>query len=220
MAEDAFYAKSIPEEDAILQTITRNVTPVSDPKSGDDKPKPLRRRARRACLSCRSRKVRCDVTHRVPCGNCSWDHIECVVVSRRGKRCVTSLHSHYNISCWGAFPVSLTFQIISPKITSSSYYLKTPSSAVEYPWEENTAHITYFLYIETIKCTQHRNFLPKNMGWSMQNGQSNALSQRLRHSCIVLSFRNPSKPKSQWAHLRERTYQSQNKDVSLTRIQL
>ncbi|RSL85118.1 hypothetical protein CEP51_003531 [Fusarium floridanum] len=47
-----------------------------------------RRRARRACLSCRSRKVRCDVVERFPCGNCKWDNNECVVVSRRGGKCI------------------------------------------------------------------------------------------------------------------------------------
>ncbi|KAI3571646.1 hypothetical protein IWW34DRAFT_767714 [Fusarium oxysporum f. sp. albedinis] len=42
-----------------------------------------RRRASRACLSCRRRKVRCDVVQGSPCCNCKWDNIECVVVCRR-----------------------------------------------------------------------------------------------------------------------------------------
>ncbi|KAH6999431.1 fungal-specific transcription factor domain-containing protein [Ilyonectria destructans] len=51
-------------------------------------PKPTKkgRRAARACLSCRTRKVRCDVSERWPCGNCKWGDSECVVLGRRGAR--------------------------------------------------------------------------------------------------------------------------------------
>lgn len=47
-----------------------------------------KRRASRACLSCRNRKVRCDVTKSdVPCTNCRLDRVECVVTeSNRGRR--------------------------------------------------------------------------------------------------------------------------------------
>ncbi|KAJ0155875.1 Uncharacterized protein HZ326_1820 [Fusarium oxysporum f. sp. albedinis] len=39
-----------------------------------------RRRATRACLSCRGRKVRCDVTRTsMPCSNCRFNLTECVV---------------------------------------------------------------------------------------------------------------------------------------------
>lgn len=50
-----------------------------------------KRRASRACLSCRSRKVRCDVVNTsVPCTNCRLDDVECVVTeSNRGKRPTT-----------------------------------------------------------------------------------------------------------------------------------
>ncbi|CAG7566176.1 unnamed protein product [Fusarium equiseti] len=42
-------------------------------------------RAKRACLSCRSRKVRCDVTRQSPssCSNCIWNSTECVVIEPR-----------------------------------------------------------------------------------------------------------------------------------------
>lgn len=46
------------------------------------------RRATRACLACRSRKVRCDVTMNYPCGNCRWNHHDCIIHSRRAKRSV------------------------------------------------------------------------------------------------------------------------------------
>ena len=38
--------------------------------------KATKRRAARACVSCRARKVRCDVVEGAPCGNCRWDNVE------------------------------------------------------------------------------------------------------------------------------------------------
>ncbi|KAI5465060.1 fungal-specific transcription factor domain-containing protein [Mariannaea sp. PMI_226] len=43
------------------------------------RPKLNQRRATRACLGCRARKVRCDVTRRQPCGNCQWTGQECTL---------------------------------------------------------------------------------------------------------------------------------------------
>ncbi|KAI1435942.1 fungal-specific transcription factor domain-containing protein [Xylaria sp. CBS 124048] len=49
--------------------------------------KATKRRAARACVSCRARKVRCDVVEGAPCGNCRWDGVDCVVQeSRRRKK--------------------------------------------------------------------------------------------------------------------------------------
>ncbi|KAI1466409.1 transcription factor CTF1 [Daldinia caldariorum] len=45
-----------------------------------------KRRAARACISCRSRKVRCDVVEGAPCGNCRWDNVECIVQESRRRR--------------------------------------------------------------------------------------------------------------------------------------
>ncbi|KAH0438402.1 cutinase transcription factor 1 beta [Colletotrichum camelliae] len=44
------------------------------------------RRAGRACLGCRARKVRCDALERSPCSNCEWDNVECVVPRSRRRR--------------------------------------------------------------------------------------------------------------------------------------
>ncbi|KAL7797600.1 transcription factor CTF1 [Trichoderma ceciliae] len=51
-----------------------------------------KRRAARACVSCRARKVRCDVVEGAPCGNCRWDNVECIVQEsrRRKKNLVTA----------------------------------------------------------------------------------------------------------------------------------
>lgn len=47
----------------------------------------IKRRAAKACLSCRHRKVRCDVVGGVPCTNCRLDGVSCVIKkSNRGRR--------------------------------------------------------------------------------------------------------------------------------------
>ncbi|KAF5674577.1 cutinase transcription factor 1 beta [Fusarium denticulatum] len=50
--------------------------------------RPWKRRSSKACLSCRNRKVRCDVTDGgIPCTNCRLDSINCVLKeSNRGRR--------------------------------------------------------------------------------------------------------------------------------------
>lgn len=47
-----------------------------------------KRRASKACLSCRNRKVRCDVVNGgVPCTNCRLDGVQCVTKeSNRGRK--------------------------------------------------------------------------------------------------------------------------------------
>jgi hypothetical protein len=45
--------------------------------------KVTRRRAVLACVSCRARKVRCDVVEGSPCGNCKWDNVPCIIVEGR-----------------------------------------------------------------------------------------------------------------------------------------
>jgi Fungal Zn(2)-Cys(6) binuclear cluster domain len=49
--------------------------------------RPVKRRAAKACQTCRSRKVRCDVVESgPPCNNCRLDQIQCVVSDSRRKR--------------------------------------------------------------------------------------------------------------------------------------
>lgn len=49
----------------------------------------VKRRAARACSSCRSRKVRCNVVEcGPPCINCRLDSVECVIVRNRRHRSV------------------------------------------------------------------------------------------------------------------------------------
>ncbi|KAL1838603.1 hypothetical protein VTJ49DRAFT_2471 [Mycothermus thermophilus] len=51
----------------------------------DGQTKATKRRAARACVSCRARKVRCDVVEGAPCGNCRWDDVECIVQESRRR---------------------------------------------------------------------------------------------------------------------------------------
>lgn len=53
-------------------------TPDTDVTDFIASPKPIKRRAAWACLSCRVRKVRCDVVAAVPCGNCVRDKVEVI----------------------------------------------------------------------------------------------------------------------------------------------
>ncbi|KAK6079400.1 cutinase transcription factor 1 beta [Seiridium cupressi] len=73
-----------PEEKANSPSGKKRTASESDPNGA---PKITKRRAARACVSCRARKVRCDVVEGAPCGNCRWDNVECVVQeSRRRKK--------------------------------------------------------------------------------------------------------------------------------------
>lgn len=72
--------RASPEQtgEANLTTTTTAPAPTTDRSSLK-----LSRRAARACLVCRRRKVRCDATERYPCGNCKWSNVECIIRDRR-----------------------------------------------------------------------------------------------------------------------------------------
>lgn len=64
----------------------------------DAQPRRPNKRARQACLSCRFRKVRCDVsTCSPPCTNCKMDKIECVTKPRLRKWFVNFVCSSQHI---------------------------------------------------------------------------------------------------------------------------
>jgi hypothetical protein len=60
----------------------------------DGNPKPVKRRAAKACAACRARKVRCDVTQKyhvtangeVTCSNCTMDGIKCVIEESKRRK--------------------------------------------------------------------------------------------------------------------------------------
>ncbi|KAL3587318.1 hypothetical protein FPOAC2_13212 [Fusarium poae] len=76
----------------------------------------VKRRAARACLRCRNRKVRCDVTSSgVPCNNCRLDAEDCLLVeTNRGKPRSSSNWTDPRLTLVNEkdaedLPVSLTF---------------------------------------------------------------------------------------------------------------
>ncbi|UNI18970.1 Cutinase transcription factor 1 beta [Purpureocillium takamizusanense] len=72
----------------------KRAAPGSD-NASEAPQKVTKRRAARACVSCRARKVRCDVVEGAPCGNCRWDNVECIVQEsrRRKKNLVTAANA-------------------------------------------------------------------------------------------------------------------------------
>lgn len=51
--------------------------------------RPVKRRASKACCSCRARKVRCDVVESgSPCTNCRLDEVDCVVTESKRRKLV------------------------------------------------------------------------------------------------------------------------------------
>lgn len=80
-----------PDDSGPAHVLSKQI-PRKRPGSGDDNPstaatRAARNRAPRACVSCRDRKVRCDVVSGgVPCTNCRLDDVDCVLkASNRGK---------------------------------------------------------------------------------------------------------------------------------------
>ncbi|GKT58532.1 cutinase transcription factor 1 beta [Colletotrichum tofieldiae] len=99
---------------------------TADLKDGAPPAKVTKRRAARACVSCRARKVRCDVVEGAPCGNCRWDNVECVVQEsrRRKKNLLTAstaghLGAEAQLRSKGANPINI----------HSSAELRRPSNA-------------------------------------------------------------------------------------------
>ncbi|CAK7200235.1 hypothetical protein SEUCBS139899_002926 [Sporothrix eucalyptigena] len=84
-----------PSEEGETEQMERTERPLLPARPGNKRMQPetavaapiTKRRASRACMSCRSRKVRCDVTSQhIPCTNCRLDSVECLLTaSNRGR---------------------------------------------------------------------------------------------------------------------------------------
>ncbi|KAK5993325.1 Cutinase transcription factor 1 beta [Cladobotryum mycophilum] len=94
MADDFLTANSSPSPSPSEELSSHSAIRAADGKAADDKnkkrpatdtpdgpPKVTKRRAARACVSCRARKVRCDVVEGAPCGNCRWDNVENLITA-------------------------------------------------------------------------------------------------------------------------------------------
>lgn len=101
----------------------KRAAPESD--DADAPQKITKRRAARACVSCRARKVRCDVVEGAPCGNCRWDNVE-VSELRCGDAIaiLISLHLCYIHFCFIYF-----FLLFEYLLTSTAVYCPGEPSA-------------------------------------------------------------------------------------------
>ena len=76
MAQDAPSPSPSQASDASDKPASGNKRGAPDSNNSNAPQKITKRRAARACVSCRARKVRCDVVEGAPCGNCRWDNVE------------------------------------------------------------------------------------------------------------------------------------------------
>ncbi|ENH68122.1 Cutinase transcription factor 1 beta, partial [Fusarium oxysporum f. sp. cubense race 1] len=120
------------------------MSPASKPAT---RSKALHRRSLQACLICRSRKVRCDVSvHGQPCTNCSLDDKECQLSQAPAgwsqkaseRRALRNTSNATNIRNSEIAPtvteqLSLDSQISLPQLTSSSFPLQTVGAGE--PWQ-------------------------------------------------------------------------------------
>ncbi|KAF4634526.1 hypothetical protein G7Y89_g3578 [Cudoniella acicularis] len=89
------HALSDSQSPASIDSSSKKRPSTSAGLDKDGNPKPVKRRAAKACAACRARKVRCDVMQRyhitadgeVTCSNCTMDGIKCVIEeSKRRKK--------------------------------------------------------------------------------------------------------------------------------------
>ncbi|THZ08078.1 hypothetical protein D6C93_00694 [Aureobasidium pullulans] len=64
----------------------RKASDAGLPATGTRIHKSVKRRASKACQSCRARKVRCNVVEQSPCTNCRLDEVECIVSESKRKK--------------------------------------------------------------------------------------------------------------------------------------
>lgn len=94
-------ASQSPSPSVTATTSTTTTTSASKKRSdtaaaldANGNPKPVKRRATKACAACRARKVRCDVMQRyhitadgeVTCSNCTMDGIKCVIGESKRRK--------------------------------------------------------------------------------------------------------------------------------------
>ncbi|EEP77769.1 predicted protein [Uncinocarpus reesii 1704] len=83
MDENMDFDRRTPETGASQNDNAQKRTASDAALDGQDI-RSTRKRAAKACQSCRSRKVRCSVSdHGVPCYNCKLDELECIIPERK-----------------------------------------------------------------------------------------------------------------------------------------
>ncbi|KAF4990242.1 hypothetical protein FGRMN_8587 [Fusarium graminum] len=145
----------------------KNSKKRSSPSGDSEQPEKItKRRAARACVSCRARKVRCDVVEGAPCGNCRWDNVECVVQeSRRRKknlytastagqsvsteaqlRCKTTASNPTGSKIPGAGMSTADFRRPSSGSAISTSSIDTPSAFLNSSSSALDSHVPHMIY--------------------------------------------------------------------------
>ncbi|KUI56766.1 Cutinase transcription factor 1 beta [Cytospora mali] len=161
-----------------------------------------KRRAARACASCRARKVRCDVVEQFPCGNCRWDNVGCVVQESRRRR--KNLYSTASNASVGSIPGAEALHMqdgssSSAPINIASAELRRPSNAStgSFSGMENAAgsfggvdgHVPHLLYQRSEAAASQTPWNPvppvfRGSDFLKDSGESNHLS-------LLPAFINP-----------------------------
>ncbi|RYP76216.1 hypothetical protein DL770_007258 [Monosporascus sp. CRB-9-2] len=155
MAADEISSVRSPEVEADEPTATVEAPPIPEIAAKATSPsskkrsastsepsgitKVTKRRAARACVSCRARKVRCDVVEGAPCGNCRWDNVECIVQeSRRRKKNLfdSSLSSNTASRSAEAHPIQLKAKTSAP-VNITAAPLRRPSEVSQFSENSN-----------------------------------------------------------------------------------
>ncbi|EXA37108.1 hypothetical protein FOVG_11405 [Fusarium oxysporum f. sp. pisi HDV247] len=103
-----------------LQSSPTATTVVTQDKSARRLTKSSKKRARVACLHCRRRKVRCDVSpHGAPCTNCRLDNIhDCAPCDRRGRGSVLPRPAAVNLELQKKVPEQ---PLLSPRESACTF---------------------------------------------------------------------------------------------------
>ena len=108
----------------------------SDTVEEDGPQKVIKRRAARACVSCRARKVRCDVVENSPCGNCRWDGVEVRQSRPRSRRGISCRANRLAVHRPGEPPKEVS---ASSRIRYSKFHLLTFAPQKAAPHREHWA---------------------------------------------------------------------------------
>ncbi|KAF8855742.1 hypothetical protein BDZ45DRAFT_727931 [Acephala macrosclerotiorum] len=119
-------------------------------------PKPVKRRAAKACAACRARKVRCDVMQRyhvtpegtVTCSNCTMDGITCVIEeSKRRKKNLNgqSVASEPQPNTNG-ITQAWRNGLVNPSDISNPEARRWSGSVVSNEGEDYTSHVPHAIY--------------------------------------------------------------------------
>lgn len=161
-------------------------------------PRPVKRRASKACCCCRARKVRCDVVENgSPCTNCRLDQVECVVTESKRRKLVFTARKKkkYRKETWiratprgstkltvGLFAIVSGSRVVTRKQTSTAIKLQIHPRI--------RRKITVYSARECLAMTRCRRFLQclprrRRSTWSKDSSICRTFSVRIH--CLSLA---------------------------------